>query len=253
MEEKKAPRIIVDNRERNMEILEGLAGSGIMLEFAQLPVGDYIISKRMCVERKTVQDFESSIMNSRVFDQLDRLSHEFGKPILILEGDEADFTMQRNAILGAIISIYRDYNVQVMRSEGTWDTVTMLARLAEKEQEDRSREPKIVGSKRAYTDSQWQVLILGALPGIGPKLAVSLRITQSFLTIPIIATERELYRVSGWTCPPTTGTPNFLTPSARPSMNSLQASGVFEEATSTIASGFPPIAAISFMFTTTAP
>jgi Fanconi anemia group M protein len=145
-----------------------------MLEFAQLPVGDYIISKRMCVERKTVQDFESSIMNSRVFDQLDRLSHEFGKPILILEGDEADFTMQRNAILGAIISIYRDYNVQVMRSEGTWDTVTMLARLAEKEQEDRSREPKIVGSKRAYTDSQWQVLILGALPGIGPKLAVSL-------------------------------------------------------------------------------
>ncbi len=174
MEEKNAPRIIVDNRERNMEILEGLAGSGIRLEFAQLPVGDYIISERMCVERKTARDFEGSIMNARVFDQLDRLSHEFGKPMLIIEGEEAEFTMQRNVIQGAIISIYRDYNVQVIRSEGVADTITILARLAEREQEDRGREPRIVGSKRAYTDSQWQVLILGALPGIGPKLAVSL-------------------------------------------------------------------------------
>ena len=76
---------------------------------------------------------------------------------------------------------------------------------------------------------------------------------QSLLTTPIIATEIELYWASGCTCPPTIGTPNFLTPSASPSMSSLQAFGELEEATSTIASGFPPIAVISLMFTTTDP
>ena len=174
MEEKNGPKIIVDKRERNLEILEGLSGSGIRLEFAQLPVGDYILSERMCVERKTVRDFESSIISARVFDQLDRLNRDFRKPLLLLEGNDTEFTMQKNVILGAIISIYGDYNVQVIRSGDAGETVTTLARLAEREQEEKVREPRIIGSKRAYTNSQWQVLILGSMPGIGPKLAISL-------------------------------------------------------------------------------
>jgi ERCC4-type nuclease len=174
MENKPNPKIIVDNRERNMEILEGLSGSGLQLEFAQLPVGDYIISERMCVERKTVHDFESSIINARIFDQLDRLSRDFRKPMLLLEGDDAEFTMHKNVVLGAILSIYGDFNVQVIRSNDVFDTVSILARLAEREQEGKVREPRIVGTKRAFTSTQWQVVILSSIPGVGPKLAVSL-------------------------------------------------------------------------------
>lgn len=170
----KSAKIIVDNRERNLDILEGLSGSGIQLSFAQLPVGDYIISDRICVERKTVRDFETSIINARLFDQLERLNHEFRKPILLLEGDESEFTMHKNVILGAILSIYSDYNVQVIRSGDVVETVTALARLAEREQEEGRKEPRLVGSKRAYTNSQWQLLILSSIPGIGPKLSVSL-------------------------------------------------------------------------------
>jgi Fanconi anemia group M protein len=168
------PKIIVDNRERNLEILEGLSGSGILLNFAQLPVGDYILSDRMCVERKTIPDFENSIINARLFDQLERLDHDFKKPILLLEGDDAEFTMNQNVVLGAIVSIYGEYNVQVMRSKDVWETVSTLASLAEREQDNRGREPRIVGSKRAYSNSEWQLLILGSMPGIGPKLAGSL-------------------------------------------------------------------------------
>jgi ERCC4-type nuclease len=128
----------------------------------------------MCVERKTVHDFESSIINSRLFDQLDRLSRDFKKPILLLEGNDAEFTMHKNVVLGAILSIYGDFNVQVIRSDDVFDTVTILARFAEREQEGKEREPRIVGSKRAFTSAQWQVVILSSIPGIGPKLAVSL-------------------------------------------------------------------------------
>ncbi len=166
-------KIIADNRERNLDILEGLSGSGILLSFAQLPVGDYVLSERMCVERKTVRDFESSIISARLFDQLERLGGAYGKPILLLEGDDSEFTMGRNVILGAIISVYSDYNVQVIRSKDSKETVSVLARLAEREQGEK-RVPRMLGSKRAFTNSQWQVLILSSIPGIGPKLAKSL-------------------------------------------------------------------------------
>ncbi len=169
----KEVKIIVDNRERNLDIIEGLSGSGILLSFAQLPVGDYVLSDRMCVERKTVGDFESSIINARLFNQLERLNDTYKKPILLLEGGESEFSMNRNVILGAIISVYSDYNVQVLRSRDAADTVSILARLAEREQEGK-RLPRMLGSKRAFTNSQWQVLILSSIPGIGPKLAKSL-------------------------------------------------------------------------------
>jgi Fanconi anemia group M protein len=166
-------KIIVDKRERNLDILEGLSGSGVMINFAQLPVGDYVLSDRMCIERKTVRDFESSIINARLFDQIERLDHTYKKPILLLEGDDSEFTMNPNVVLGAIISLYSDYNVQVIRARDTAETVSTIARLAEREQEER-REPRMLGSKRAFTNSQWQILILSAIPGIGPKLAKSL-------------------------------------------------------------------------------
>jgi len=170
---KREIKIIVDKRERNLDILEGLSGSGIRLSFAQLPVGDYIISDRMCIERKTASDFESSIMNARLFDQIERLDHTYKKPILLLEGDDSEFTMKPNVVLGAIISLYSDYNVQVIRTRDAGETVSTIARLAEREYEEK-REPKMLGSKRAFTNSQWQILILSSIPGIGPKLAKSL-------------------------------------------------------------------------------
>ncbi|MDE1855135.1 MAG: hypothetical protein KGH57_02325 [Candidatus Micrarchaeota archaeon] len=166
-------KIIVDKRERNLDILEGLSGSGVLLNFAQLPVGDYILSERMCVERKTVHDFESSVINARLFDQIERLSGTYKKPILLLEGEESDFTMNPNVVLGAIISLYSDYNVQVIRSRDAAETVSTLARLAEREQ-DEKRVPRMLGSKRAFSNAQWQLLILSSIPGIGPKLAKAL-------------------------------------------------------------------------------
>ena len=144
------------------------------MSFAQLPVGDYIVSDRMCVERKTVSDFESSVMNSRLFEQIDRLSAGFAKPVLLIEGDDCEFLMHPNVVLGTIISLYTDHNIQVIRSKETSETALMLAKLAEREQSSKEHMPKIAGSKRAFTNSQWQMLILSAIPGVGPKLSRSL-------------------------------------------------------------------------------
>ena len=179
-------KIIVDNRERNMEILDGLSDSGVDLKFAQLPVGDYIVSDRICVERKTVSDFESSIIDNRLFEQLERLHQSFEKPILIIEGYEGDHRLGANVIMGAILKLYLDYDVQVIKSESADETAAILSKFAEREQTDEKSRPRLIGRKKAYTTYQWQVLMLSSVPGIGPNIAHAL--LAHFKTIKSIAT-----------------------------------------------------------------
>lgn len=166
-----ALRIIVDNRERNLEILDTLSSAGVDLSFAQLPVGDYIVSERMCIERKTVGDFENSIIDNRLFEQLERLRSSFEKPILILEGGDSDHRLTNNVIIGTMIKLYTDYNVQVIRSRDAAETAAILSKFADREQNSDKKKPRVLGIKKAYTTYQWQILILSSMPGIGPELA----------------------------------------------------------------------------------
>jgi ERCC4-type nuclease len=188
-------KIIVDNRERNMDIMDSLSVSGVDLNFAQLPVGDYIISDRICVERKTISDFESSIMDGRLFEQVGRLHESFGKPILIIEGDEAQHRLGDNVILGTILKLYIDYNIQVIASHGPQHTAAILSKVAQREQAAEKREPRLTGLKKAYTTYEWQTLILGSIPGIGPKLAHKMLV--HFKTIKGVASAdaKELMKV----------------------------------------------------------
>ncbi len=167
----KSLRIIVDNRERNLTMQEELVNLGVEINFAQLPVGDYILSDRVCIERKTVQDFEKSIIDNRLFEQTKRLSLSFNKPIILIEGDESEFRLGENVILGAMLKIYHDFNIQVIRSRDALQTAVILAKFAEKEQIPDAREPRLTGMKKAFSDYERKMMILEMLPGIGPQLA----------------------------------------------------------------------------------
>ncbi|MEM0086782.1 MAG: ERCC4 domain-containing protein [Candidatus Micrarchaeaceae archaeon] len=166
-------KIIIDNRERNFQIIEALSNKDIAIEVAQLPVGDYIVSDRACIERKTASDFENSIMNARLFDQLERLKNSFSKPILLIELNDG-FRLSQKVILGAILKAYLDYGIQVIVSDSSGETADIIEAIARREQSDGKREPRLVGMKKAYTLLQWQLLILESVQGVGPKLAMAL-------------------------------------------------------------------------------
>ena len=167
-------RVIVDNRERNSEILEALRAKGVALELRQVPVGDYVLSDRVCIERKTIQDFESSLMNGRLFDQIKRLKEHYEFPILLLEGDSDYFRLKSNVINGAMAALYIEYGIVVICTNGPQNTAEVIANLARHEQSDELREPSLKGGARAHTGRQFQEYIIGNLPGVGPKLARSL-------------------------------------------------------------------------------
>ena len=84
-----AVRIVVDERERNSGIADLLKKAGAIVDIAQLPVGDYIVSPETAVERKTVHDLVHSIYDGRLFVQCSELVKYYAKPLVIIQGDLA--------------------------------------------------------------------------------------------------------------------------------------------------------------------
>ena len=62
--------------------------ASLLLTLKNLEVGDYVISDRVAIERKTAQDFVASIIDPErnLFRQLTDLSRTYERPVLILEG-----------------------------------------------------------------------------------------------------------------------------------------------------------------------
>jgi len=166
-------KVIVDSREQNHDVIEGLIANGIHVIVKQLAVGDYIASDRVCIERKTVSDFESSLIDGRLFEQISRMKEYYEFPILLIEGTD-EFRLKKNTISGTIAYLYIEHKIiSIMSSSGS-DTASIIASIAKREQQSHDREPSLKGGARLYTQKQFQESIIGNIPGIGPKLAKSL-------------------------------------------------------------------------------
>ena len=83
----------------------------------QLTVADYLLSERVAVERKTTQDFISSVVDGRLFRQLPALKETYAAPVLLVEGDDL-FHIKRdvhpNAIRGALASVAIEYIISTL-------------------------------------------------------------------------------------------------------------------------------------------
>lgn len=77
--------IACDNRETASSVVRNLSLMGVNLRLEQLSVGDYIISKRVGIERKSSKDFTDSIKDGRLFKELKNLTDNYERAILILE------------------------------------------------------------------------------------------------------------------------------------------------------------------------
>jgi Fanconi anemia group M protein len=170
------PKIIVDYREKNSLLPSELSSLGIDTEFRNLKVADYII-KNVAVERKTVKDFISSVIDKRLFKQLEEIK-QYPKFLLIIEGiEEQDLYndkkegMNENAVRGVLLSILLKYNVPIMFTKDERDTAKFMNILARKEEKKhKSLNPK----KKSMNKEEQKQFILESFPGIGPSSAKKL-------------------------------------------------------------------------------
>ena len=76
--------IYADDRELSNRVCKKLFELDADIKQIRLEVGDYLLSKNVCVERKTVKDFVNSIIDKRLFQQAKDLTENFKKPIIVI-------------------------------------------------------------------------------------------------------------------------------------------------------------------------
>jgi len=167
--------IICDNRETASAVVRALSLMGISLELKQLTVADYILSERVGIERKSAQDFNDSVKDGRLFNELFELKNNFARPILILEGDPfINSNINQNALYGAITSIILNLGITIYKTHDPSDSAMFIYQLAKKEQSDSKMDIKLRFDKKPLEISNLLEFIVAGIPGINALRAKNL-------------------------------------------------------------------------------
>ncbi|QCC46271.1 ERCC4 domain-containing protein [Halobellus limi] len=194
--------IVVDQRELDAPIAKDLSKrDGVRTRLETLAVGDYVLSDRVAVERKSVADFLDTLLGDErsIFEQIGDLSRAYARPVLIVEGEGLyeERNVHPGAIRGALASLAVDFDVSVLQTRDEDDTAALLLTIAEREQTERDRTVSVHGEKSAKTLAEQQEYVVSAIADIGPVTAQSL--LEEFGTVEQVMTAREddLREVSG--------------------------------------------------------
>lgn len=191
--------IFADNREFKSRVVKELALMDCIVKPKQLEVGDYILSERVCVERKSMGDFLASIFDQRIFTQLKNLKNNFEKPILIIEGGNlySQRDVHPNSVRGALASIAIDYSVPILWTQNEKDTAGILYWIAKREQFKEERPISIRGERKPLTLKEQQEFLVAGLPAINTKIAK--RLLNHFKSPEKVfkASEEKLKKVKG--------------------------------------------------------
>ncbi|MEK6914435.1 MAG: ERCC4 domain-containing protein [Nanoarchaeota archaeon] len=189
----KIPLIIADIHEKNSLVISELYKSPeISLEIKSLKIADYII-KDIAIERKTVSDLISSMINKRLIQQLKQIKI-YNKSLLIIEGDLDKVIDEENniskALRGLLISISINHKIPIIRTKDYEDTAKYLITLAKQQLKEKieislhSRIPKTKKEQKSY--------VLESFPNVGPVKAKKLIEKFNNLLNIINATEEDL-------------------------------------------------------------
>ena len=152
----------------------------------------------MAIERKTVSDFISSMINRRLLKQLEELQ-QYKEKLLIIEGvDEHELYengggVNPNAIRGFMLSILLKHKIPTLLTKDSEETAKFISLMAKKQERNISLKP----TKRTSSKKEQMEFILEGFPGIGPTTAKKL--LKKFKTIKEVmnAPEEELQRIIG--------------------------------------------------------
>ena len=192
-------KISVDYREKTSLVASELVKLGFEIEFKELKVADYIV-KDVAIERKTVSDFISSMINRRLINQIEELK-QYENKLLIIEGideqelysDENSDGVSPNSIRGFLLSILLRHKIPTLFTKNPKDTAKFMERIARKKENEMS----IRAVKKSLDKKEQMQFIVEGFPGIGPKNARKL--LEKFKTIQEIinASQEELQNTIG--------------------------------------------------------
>lgn len=188
--------IVADIHEKNSLVISELKSSTqVRLEVKSLKIADYIIND-IAIERKTVSDLISSMINKRLMQQLSQMQ-AYKKSLLIIEGDLDKVINEENniakALRGLLVSISSNSPTSIIRTQDYEDTAKYLITLAK--QQLKPKQEISLHSRIPKTKKEQKQYILESFPNIGPTKAKQL--LKKFKTVKetINASEEDLEEV----------------------------------------------------------
>lgn len=193
-------KLLVDHREKLM--FESLKGICETISYSQLSIGDYWVitdsSEIIIVERKSVQDFLSSMRSNRLWDQLLRLmktreesGYKVKRRILLVHGNFDDYLRitdwdnpdnlrkHWSQLMGAFQEIVYVYNTPIIHAESDAAFRSFMRILIQRERKGKNdklpdakwfRKP----AKATLPVKDHRKYIVSAVPHIGNRLAENL-------------------------------------------------------------------------------
>ena len=133
--------------------------------------------KEIAIERKSVSDFVSSIVDGRLGKQLISMAESYEKPLVIVEGDKEklfETNLHRNAIIGMLTSIALNYQVPMLFTDSARETAQYIFVIAKREQEGKGSDVRLRIGRKGLTLEEQQRFVVESLPMVGPKMARAL-------------------------------------------------------------------------------
>jgi ERCC4-related helicase/ERCC4-type nuclease len=195
--------IVVDQRELDADIARDLSKrDDVETRLETLAVGDYVLSDRVAVERKTIDDFLDTLLGGdrSLFEQLGDMGDHYHRPILVLEGDGdlyAERNVHPNAIRGALASLAVDFGVSILQARDEGDTAALLLTIAQREQDTADREVSVHGEKTTKTLAEQQEYVVSSIADIGPVTARTLLNAFGSVEAVLTAEKEDLLEVDG--------------------------------------------------------
>jgi ERCC4-type nuclease len=192
--------MLVDYRESKSKVPKFLAQLGVRYTISNLQIGDYAISRYCLLERKTINDFITSIADGRLFQQVGYLAQCCRSPLLVLEGGGLfrSGRVPANIIRGVMLWIAVTKKVPLLRTFNEYDTACTLRLLANKFSRAKNIDPESFQRQRRNTTA-WQQNrdILVQIPNIGRNTAKELLKTFGAIANIVQASDAELLNVPG--------------------------------------------------------
>jgi len=182
--------IFVDSRETKSGVARFLEKAGVELKLRNLDIGDYVVSDRVCIERKSAVDFLESLVNKRrnLLAQIHRMKNEYEKPLLVLEGESiyGQRNVHPNVVRAVMATIAVDFSVPIIQTRDEADTASLIYIIAKREQMPNKTEVNPHGKKPSASLKEQQEYFISALSNIG--IVTARNLLRRFKTIQRIAT-----------------------------------------------------------------
>ena len=171
--------VIVDSREAAaaQKLVNRLRELGAEVAIRALPRGDYIVSDRVAIERKTVRDFAYTLTRRQLFEQIFELKEYYERPILLLEGYMPIIykfsRIKPSSVWGALFALAKN-GIAVVPTLNYKESADFIVVACKQEQLAERRAPKVHPMKRLESLPEAQIYFLASLPNVGREKATAL-------------------------------------------------------------------------------